>query len=64
MCLGKIYQKTDEQTDLKTPTLDEVSFIECTDEGLVVTDLLGRTQVIEGRIAAIDFVDGKVLVIP
>ena len=62
MCLARIAATGKERND--DPLMTDVALIEPTDEGLVVTSLLGETRLIEARIERIDFMESIVVVRP
>ena len=61
MCLASVYECNKEGVACDEPALSDVTLIEAHDDGYVATQMLGRSEVFQGKIRSVDFVEGKVL---
>ena len=59
MCLSTVY--TNEKTEASV-VMKNVMRIECTEESVVLTDLMDRTLEIQGKLESANLVDGFVIV--
>ena len=59
MCLSNVYQDSISEENL---ILGNVQRIDCGDDEVVLTDLLGREVVIEGRLLFVDLVENRAVV--
>jgi len=60
MCLVAVYVEPNPSGE-RSPALSDVAFIECTDDGVTVTDLLGTSRTFEARVRTIDLVRNEVI---
>ena len=60
MCLAQV--KLAEESEGVEPIMTDVAWIEPTEEGLIVTGLLGESRTIAAEIKAIDFMESVVVV--
>ena len=59
MCLSNVYQDSISEENL---ILGNVQRIDCGDDEVVLTDLLGREVVIEGRLLFVDLVENRAVI--
>jgi len=59
MCLARVMMAGRRQSGAEVAT--DVAHIQSTEEGLVVTDLLGRQRTVEAGIESIDFIESTVV---
>ena len=59
MCLARVTMAGQRPGGAAVAT--DVAYIRSTEEGLVVTDLLGRTRTVKARIESIDFIESAVV---
>ena len=62
MCLARV--KLLEAGGGEDEVMSDVARIEATADGLVVTDLMGETRTIAGKLRSIDFMESVVVVDP
>ena len=60
MCLARVKLLDGKQDE--TLVMDDVAWIEPTEEGLAVTGFMGETRVVKGSIKSIDFMKSTVVV--
>jgi predicted RNA-binding protein len=59
VCLARVVATDPEES---TPPIADVAYIQPTDGGLLVIDLLGNRHTVRGTIESIDFLESTVLV--
>lgn len=62
MCLARIYIETDGNRSKREPSLTDVASIQLRPGEVVVRELLGKEQIIRGRVAAVDFLESTVTI--
>ena len=62
MCLVAVYIEQPDRSKERKLALSDVAFVECSDDGVTVTDLLGGSKTFEGRVRTIDLVKNEVVV--
>jgi len=60
MCLARVKFQDGKQSE--DEVMNDVAWIEPTDEGLVVTGFMGETRIVNGVIKSIDFMKSAVVV--
>ena len=60
MCLARVKFQDGKQSE--DEVMNDVAWIEPTDEGLVVTGFMGETRIVNGVIKSIDFMKSTVVV--
>lgn len=60
MCLAQV--RLAEESEGAEPIMSDVARIESTEEGLIVTDLMGESRRVAAKIKAIDFMESTVVV--
>ena len=60
MCLASVYECNKEGVACDEPALSDVTYIEARDEGYLATQMLGKSEMFQGKLRSVDFVEGKV----
>jgi predicted RNA-binding protein len=61
MCLVAVYIEQPNRSGERTLALADVALVECADDAVTVTDLLGRSKTFEARVRTIDLVKNQVV---
>jgi predicted RNA-binding protein len=64
MCLVAVYIKQPDKSGERRLALSDAAFVECSDDGVTVTDLLGQSETFEARVRTIDLVKNEVVLEP
>lgn len=62
MCLVKVYVKEPGESELGKPAFSDVARIEYQDGKILIVDLFGESESLQGQVCIIDFVDNRVIV--
>jgi predicted RNA-binding protein len=61
MCLVAVYIEQPSRSGERRLAISDVAFVECSDDGVTVTDLLGGSKTFEARVRTIDLVKNEVV---
>jgi predicted RNA-binding protein len=61
MCLVAVYVEQPARSGERSLALSDVALVECSDGGVTVTDLLGRSKSFQARVRTIDLVKNEVV---
>ena len=61
MCLARVCMKKEGEPPSQEAILSDVAWIEVEQDRLVLRDLLGKEKIVRGRISAVDFASGVVM---
>ena len=61
MCLVAVYIEQPDRSGERRLTLSDVAFVECSDDGVTVSDLFGRSETLQARVRTIDLVKNEVV---
>jgi len=62
MCLARVFIEKDRKESGREPLLSDVASIKARPGEVVVRELLGKEQIVRGRIAEIDFLESAVTI--
>jgi len=61
MCLANAYEYNEEGVTSSEPLFSDIAHIEFQKHGLLVTDMLGKGELMNHQIRAIDFLEGTLI---
>ncbi len=64
MCLAEVYLTDRQHTGTGELVLADVAHIECEQDELLVSTMLGETKVVRGEILSVDFINSTVTLRP
>ncbi len=60
MCLAEVYLTDGQQTENGELVLADVAYVECKQDGLLVSTMFGESKVVQAEICAVDFMRNTV----
>ena len=61
MCLVAVYIEQADRSGERRLALSDVAFVDCSDNGVRVTDLFGRSETFAARVRTIDLVKNEIV---
>jgi len=61
MCLVAVYVEQPDRSGERKLAVSDVALVDCSDDGVTVTDLLGRSERFQARVRTVDLVKNEVV---